>query len=386
MNDIFSRLGLRRVINASGTETPYGASPVRQEVLQAVAQLAPYSVLMHELQSVASGTISRATGAEAGCVTGCTAASIAISVAAAMTGLDLGRVEQLPDARGMRSEVVLQRGHEVSYGHNVSQNVRLAGARVVEIGASHQTGAYQLRHALAENTAAALFVVSHLTAPHGMIPLEEFVSICHDADVPVIVDAASVPDPRPYINAGADLVLWSAHKAFSSFTAGFIAGRHHLVHACIYQEHGIGRPMKVGKEGVTGAIVALEEWMACDHEAEMSRLTRRIEHVCDRLNQQPGILATREGRQVRLKVDPAAAGASAPAIAAYLAAGDPAIIVWHHRALAGELLLALGKISDEESGLLCLGIETALKGEAQPYEGRWVSVGDAFEHAVARWA
>src|SRR4051812_24009896 len=35
---VFERLDLRRVINASGTETPYGAAPVRPEVIAAVAE------------------------------------------------------------------------------------------------------------------------------------------------------------------------------------------------------------------------------------------------------------------------------------------------------------------------------------------------------------
>src|SRR3712207_545703 len=102
MLDLFAKLGLRRVVNASGTETGWGASPVRQEILEAVAQIAPHSVFMSQLQAAASRAISAATGAEAGCVTGCTAASLAMAVAASMTGRDLGKVEQLPDTTGMK--------------------------------------------------------------------------------------------------------------------------------------------------------------------------------------------------------------------------------------------------------------------------------------------
>ena len=146
------------MINVSGTETPFGASPVRPEVLAAISGIIPHSVLMRELQSAASEVIASATGSEAGCVTGCTAASIVIAVAACMTGRDLGRVEQLPDAKGMKNEVVMQKGHEITYGHNVSQNVRIAGASLIEIGAATQCGVYQLQHAITPNTAAALYV------------------------------------------------------------------------------------------------------------------------------------------------------------------------------------------------------------------------------------
>src|SRR5438094_4329068 len=109
-SDIFARYGLSRIINASGTETMLGASPVAAEVIAAVAELVGHSVNMAELQSVACRVIASAFDAEAGCVVNCSAAGISIAVAACMTGADLARVERLPDTSGMKGEVVLQRG------------------------------------------------------------------------------------------------------------------------------------------------------------------------------------------------------------------------------------------------------------------------------------
>jgi seryl-tRNA(Sec) selenium transferase len=96
--DPFARYGLARLINASGTETIFGASPVGPEVISDIGAILAHSVDMGELQAVASHVIARVTGAEAGFVTGCTSASIVIAAAACMTGLDLGRIERLPDA------------------------------------------------------------------------------------------------------------------------------------------------------------------------------------------------------------------------------------------------------------------------------------------------
>ena len=43
--DVFARYGLRRIVNASGTETAKGASPVCAEVIAAVSELvAPSSI------------------------------------------------------------------------------------------------------------------------------------------------------------------------------------------------------------------------------------------------------------------------------------------------------------------------------------------------------
>ena len=78
--------------------------------------------------------------------------------------------------------------------------------------------------------------------------------------VPVIVDGAAEPDPRIFLKAGADLVITSMQKAFASFTAATVAGRRDLVRACYLQDKGIGRPMKIGKEGVIATIAALERW------------------------------------------------------------------------------------------------------------------------------
>ena len=101
-DDPFSRYGLRRLVNASGTETTKGASPVCPEVIEAVAALVPHSVEMIELQSVASATIARVFGSEAGVVVNCSAAGISICAAATMTGLDLAAVERLPDTTGLQ--------------------------------------------------------------------------------------------------------------------------------------------------------------------------------------------------------------------------------------------------------------------------------------------
>jgi D-glucosaminate-6-phosphate ammonia-lyase len=361
MVDPFVRYGLRRVINASGTETPYGGSPVRDEVIEAVRALVPHSVFMAELQAAACRTIASALGCEAGCVTGCTAASIAMAVAGCMTGADRGRIDQLPDTTGMRNEIVIQKGHVVDYGHDVTQNVRVAGARVVEIGVATDCQPYQLQHALSERTAAALYVVSHLTVQHRMIGLEDFCAICHGVGVPVIVDAASVPDPRPLLAAGADLVLVSAQKSFSGLTAGIVAGRRSLVETCLLQQHGIGRPMKVGKEGVVGAIAAIEAWRADDRAATQAQVTRRVEAAMARLGALAGVRASAHGRtQVRLDIDAAAAGQSAAALSNVLRAQDPAILLWDLHSQSGKLLLTLGKVSDATAELICARIEETL--------------------------
>ena len=62
-----------------------------------------------------------------------------------------------------KTEVVILKGHVVSYGSNITQKIRLTGATPVEVCTSTAAEPYQLRHALSEKTCAALWVVSHHT-------------------------------------------------------------------------------------------------------------------------------------------------------------------------------------------------------------------------------
>jgi L-seryl-tRNA(Ser) seleniumtransferase len=186
-----------------------------------------------------------------------------------------------------------------------------------------------------------------------MIGLAEFCATCHAADVPVIVDAASMPDPRPYLAAGSDLVLFSAHKAFGALTAGVVAGRASLVDACLLQQHGIGRPMKVGKEGVIGAIAALEGWATDDHAERRAAIARRVQRVVARLGGLRGVRAAPQAsQQVRLELD-ARQGLSAAEMSRRLRERDPAILVWDLHAEAGVLVLTLGKVDDAVAEVVC---------------------------------
>jgi uncharacterized pyridoxal phosphate-dependent enzyme len=352
--DPFERYGLRRVINASGTATTKGASPVCPEVIDAVAALVPQSVEMIELQSVASQIIARVFGSEAGVVVNCTAAGISIAVAAAMTGLNLAAAERLPDTTGLKSEVILQRGHNVTYGGHVTQNVTITGAKIVEIGAATECGAYQLAAAIGSATAAALYVVSHHTVQSGLIDLSTFCEVCHEKGVPVIVDGAAEPDPRVFLAAGADLVITSMQKAFASLTAATIAGRRELVRACYLQDKGIGRPMKVGKEGVIATIAALERWERLDHNAIRREQDARLARAKARLDGVPGLTVTTEldstsklFSRLLLRVDPAKAGLTASELTQAVWNETPSIFVRGLMADIGLLQVDLRRSSDE---------------------------------------
>ena len=344
--DIRSNLRLRPVINVSGTMTALGASIVVPEAVEAIAAILPEFVEINDLQRTASAVIARLCGTEAGFVTASASAGITVAVAGATTGPDLAAIERLPKIDGLKSEVAIQSGHMVGYGAPVEQAVRLAGAQVVPVGQATDVRPYQLAGTLGPRSAAVLHVVSHHTVQYGQLALEEVVEIAHSAGVPVIVDAASEYDLRGFLALGADIAVYSAHKFLGGPTAGIVAGRKDLVRSAFLQNVGIGRGMKVGKEGMAGAIAALEAWERRDHAAVRARESAALHLWRDRLSRWPGVGPTivpdptnNPLDRLQVQIDPAAARITAWDLADALGRGNPPVIVRDHEVEHGYFLL-----------------------------------------------
>jgi D-glucosaminate-6-phosphate ammonia-lyase len=336
--DIRPRLGLRPIINVSGTMTALGASIVPPDVVAAVTAILPQVVEIDELQKLASRVIARLCNAEAGFVTASCAAGITVTAAGAMTGCDLAAIERLPDTAGLKNEVLLQVGHMVNYGAPLEQAIRLAGARVIPVGQATSARRDQLSGAITERAAAAVYVVSHHAVNYGLIPLDEFVEVCHGRGVPVIVDAASEYDLKGFLATGADIALYSSHKFLGGPTAGIVAGRTDLVRASYLQNSGVGRGMKVGKEGMVGTIAALEAWERRDHDGIRAREASYLRSWQQTLADRPGVTATvvpdptnNPLDRLRISVDPQRAHITAWDLADALAGGKPPVIVRDHK-------------------------------------------------------
>ncbi|MBY2924869.1 aminotransferase class V-fold PLP-dependent enzyme [Rhizobium leguminosarum] len=335
--DIRPSLGLRPVINVSGTMTSLGASIVVPEAISAMASILPHFVEINDLQRKASGVIGRLTGGEAGFVTASCSAGISLAVAGAITGNNLLAIERLPDVVPEKNEVLVQMGHVVSYGAPVDQAIRLAGGKVVLVGQATSTHRFHMENAITDKTAAAVYVVSHHVVDYGLLNLKEFVEIAHAKGVPVIVDAASEYDLRIFLEQGADIALYSGHKFLGGPTSGIVAGRKELVRHAFLQNMGIGRGMKVGKESIFGVMAALEAWENRDHAGIRERETGYLNLWKRTLDGRPGLTALIEPdpthnplERLRLIIDPEQAHITAWDLADALAKGSPPIIVRDH--------------------------------------------------------
>jgi len=336
-DDIRTKIGLRPVINVSGTMTSLGASIVVPQAVRAMEAILPQFIEINDLQRKASSVIARLTGGEAGFVTASCSAGISLAVAGAITGDNLLAIEKLPDVTAEKNEVLVQMGHVVSYGAPVDQAIRLAGGKVVLVGQATSTHRFHMENAITDKTAAAVYVVSHHVVDYGLLHLTEFVEIAHAKGVPVIVDAASEYDLKLFLAQGADIALYSGHKFLGGPTSGIVAGRKELVRSAFLQNMGIGRGMKVGKESIYGVMAALEAWETRDHAGIRDRETSYLNLWKDELSDRPGVTALIEPDptnnpldRLRVVISAAEAHITAWDLAAALSRGDQPVIVRDH--------------------------------------------------------
>ena len=347
MSRYHERYGLTPIINTAGTQTTLGASAVPPAVVARVVEAAPEFARMTELLAAADAAIAHATGAEAGTVTHCAASAITVLCAGAMTGAHLGKVLALPDTSRMNNEVIIQKRHTVGFGAPVTQMIHLSGAKSVEFGEANRALPEQMEYAITDHTAAALYVVSHMTAASGQLSLPAFAEIAHRHNIPVIVDAAAgALFAHRLLAEGTDAVCFSGHKHLCGFTSGVIAGKREIVEAAALNGKGIGRAMKPSKEGVVSVIERME-WLAnLDYAAWEAEQNAKVDVMVAALQDIPGanVFAERDltgNPQTRAKIviDPDTAGLDAVAVCQALEAGDPPIYARDHYAEEGFLFI-----------------------------------------------
>jgi L-seryl-tRNA(Ser) seleniumtransferase len=180
----------------------------------------------------------------------------------------------------------------------------------------------------------------------------------------VIVDAAGEHDLRDYFSAGADVAIASAHKNFGALTAGIIAGHASFIESCLLQDAGIGRPMKVGKEGIAGVIAALAEWQRLDRGALHADWTRRAGIAVEVLRGMPSVRVELardiDGSplfRARIHVK---GGITAEQIANRLVEGKPSIRVWRLGIPSGYFELDPRTVTDDEMLTACRAVAAML--------------------------
>jgi D-glucosaminate-6-phosphate ammonia-lyase len=321
--NIYERLGVETIISGAGPKTRLSGSIMPKEVVDAMMEASRELVDIEYLQAKASEVIREATGAEAGIVTTGAASGLVLSTASCLTGLDIAKMERLPDTSGMKNEVVIGRHQRNAYDHAI----RLAGVRLVEAGL-HEVGVgvgsrtvepWEIEAAITEKTAA----IAYFARPRSTPPLEEVAKVAKDHDIPLIVDAAAELPPvsnlKKFIAQGASAVNFSGGKAIRGPQAsGILCGKKDIIMGAVLQQldmdcrfelwdppanlidksrlkgiprHGIGRGFKAGKEEIVGLITALRLFANKDEEGEQREYAARVQHIVEGLAGASGLEA-----------------------------------------------------------------------------------------------
>jgi uncharacterized pyridoxal phosphate-dependent enzyme len=336
---MYDQLGVRRVINADATLTRLGGSLMPSEVLDAMREAAGGFVDMYELQQVVGKRIAELTRNEAAYVSTGAAAGVVLATLAAMTDGDLPTIARLIETgEAPKDEVIIHRAHRIPY----DPAIRLAGARIVEVGNRLQTFRWELEAAISPRTAMVFYSAGvHLAS--GALPLAETVEIAHAYGIPVVVDAAAQLPPTENLwrftrELGADLAIFSGGKDFRGPQAsGLLVGTEAMIAAVAVNgspHQRLARPMKVGKEEMIGLLAAVQRYLAEDWRDRALRYERIVEQWVEHFRDLPGMEASRvfpnEAGQPtpRCRVTFATeSGLSGAEVARLLWDGDPRIAV-----------------------------------------------------------
>jgi D-glucosaminate-6-phosphate ammonia-lyase len=336
---VYERLGMRRVINADATLTRLGGSLMPSHVLDAMREAASSFVDMYELQQVVGKRLADLSRNEAAYVSTGAAAGIVLATLAAMTGGDLPTITRLIETgEASKNEVIIHRVHRIPY----DPAVRLAGARIVEVGNRLQTFSWELEAAITARTAMVFYSAGvHLAS--GALPLAETVEIAHAHGIPVVVDAAAQLPPTENLwrftrEFGADLAVFSGGKDFHGPQAsGLLVGTEAMIAAIAVNgspHQRLARPMKVGKEEMIGLLAAVERYVDEDWQDRARRYEAIVERWVDHFRAEPGMSAARVFPNEAGQPTPrcrvafgAETGLSGAEVARLLWEGDPRIAV-----------------------------------------------------------
>jgi L-seryl-tRNA(Ser) seleniumtransferase len=329
-SSVYEALGVKHVINATGTVTTLGGSLMPPEVVAAWVKASRHFVDLFDLHDKVGARIARLVGVEAALVTTGAAGALLLGTAAAVTRGDSRLLQRLPNTTGMKNEVILQKTHHTCYDNQLTN----VSVKLIDV----ETPA-DLRKAITERTAMMFFL--NLADADGQIRRKEWVEAARQAGVPTLLDAAADVPPverlSEYNRLGFDLVAFSGGKALRGPNdTGLLLGRKDLIEAAKRNTNPhcgtIGRMMKVSKEDMIALLAAVERYVKMDHRAEWREWERRLgvleqalkdvpTLVCERVvppiaNHVPHLILTWDEKRVRITREQ---------LTRDLAAGDPPI-------------------------------------------------------------
>ncbi|MEM7367258.1 MAG: aminotransferase class V-fold PLP-dependent enzyme [Bacteroidota bacterium] len=286
--DYYKELGLRTFINAAGTYTALTGCLLRQEAIDAYNYASRQYVALDELQDKVGERLAELIGCEAATVTAGAASAITLGTAGVLSGLDAKKAARIPtDLSGMKTEVIMQKSHVIGYAHAIKN----CGVKIIEVETVQE-----LEEAINDRTAMLWFLNAHNFK--GKIQYKEFIDVGKKYSIPMMNDcAADVPPVEnlwKYTDMGFDLVCFSGGKGLRGpQSCGLLLGRKDLIQAARLSAaprgDTVGRGMKVNKEEILAMLIAVENYLSRDHEADWKLWEGQIQHIHDAVENIEGV-------------------------------------------------------------------------------------------------
>nr|WP_315290511.1 DgaE family pyridoxal phosphate-dependent ammonia lyase [Serratia proteamaculans] len=355
MSSIYEKYNLKQVINTSGRMTMLGVSTPRQDVIDAVDYGLNHYFEIKDLVDKTGAYIANLLNVEDAVIVSCASAGIAQSVAALIVKDNANLLVNLHSTPiTVPREIVLPRGHNVNFGAPVDTMVALGGGKVVEAGYANECSAEQLEACITPQTAAILYIKSHHCVQKSILSVEQAVVVARKHNLPLIVDAAAEEDLLCYYQMGADLVVYSGAKAIEGPTSGLVIGKKPYVEWVKLQSGGIGRAMKVGKEGILGLTQAIESYLTLE-KTTGQQMVERMTPFIDSLNTLTGISAKtvwdsagRDIARAEITFDEALLGRSTYDIVQALKTGEIAIYFRGYKANEGKIEVDVRSVDQQQ--------------------------------------
>jgi hypothetical protein len=126
---VYTRADVRPYINCTALATINGGSAQLLEVIEAIHQASYYHVNLDELMAKVGPRIAKLLDAEAALVSSGAAGAVACATLACIAGGDPEKIQQVPNTRGLKNEVVIPSWSRITY----DQAIRSVGAKIVEV-------------------------------------------------------------------------------------------------------------------------------------------------------------------------------------------------------------------------------------------------------------
>lgn len=196
-----------------------------------------------------------------------------------------------------RNEIIVMRPHRGQYSYLLSW----PGGKIVDVGYFNRLNKSHLEAALTPRTCGIMFLAGPGVSPIGL-SLAEVTEFARLHRLPVFVSAAATLPPRnhlkDYISDGADLVAMSGGKYLGATqTSGLLFGREDLIElarASTHPNHGLGRALKLSKEDIISAYLALKDYVEENEEERLANEVAFLTPLAQRIQSETSVTTTVE--------------------------------------------------------------------------------------------